>query len=208
MNRIEILYNKLAEYGQPLPEQLEFYTKGKSINELDDMVVSLERKLSDIDYSRQHEKLVKEIGAVVAKLDDQGDHEPFNNFFKYVGEDEEEFSNEVLRHNLEKLNSRLKDINKKKDEDNLRDEIKKNYDILLKMSIKPKQSLEYYLSGNKGLISENKFLRENLDEILRDIQLGKPETGPAPKPAPKPEAKKIKGKENAKDEDDTLIINS
>ena len=112
-NRIGILYNRYKKFGGPLPESLEYYTENKSINELRQIESELDKDLGNIDIERVHQKLVKEIEAVVSALAKAGDTEPTDNYSKYAGTTDNEFSNDILRHNLKTLEERLKALHDK-----------------------------------------------------------------------------------------------
>ena len=99
--------------GKPLSETLEYYTENKSIHDLTQIESMLEIALGNLDINRVHQKLLKEIGTVVSTLDNFGDTEPFDNYNKYVGKPGDEFPNEILWRNLEKLNERLKALHDK-----------------------------------------------------------------------------------------------
>ena len=132
----------------------------------------LETKLGNLDIDRNHQKILHQIGTIISTLDEYGDHEPYDNYNKYVGAPGDEFPNEILRHNLELLNERLKNLHAKQGQPST-----STYADIAK-SPKPEAKKRPKPGAKKS--------KEKEKEKSKDEE--------APKSLPKPEEKKVKKK--------------
>ena len=63
-----------------------------------------QKDLGKIYINRVHQKYLNDIKSIISTLSKFGDNEPSNNYNKYVGTPDNEFSNDILRKNLETMN--------------------------------------------------------------------------------------------------------